>query len=256
MRPLLLFCAMLLPASLGAGVFDDDFTGSTMRVDLFHTGAAGRELISLDQVRVEGPWPGSRSVLLDPLNLGNYLFEVVDLETSRPLYTRGLASIFGEWEMTGEAGRGVTRTFAEALRFPEPRRSVHLRLRKRQPDRTFREIWSVRIDPGSRFVERAPLAQHDVVAILESGTPKNKVDLLLLGDGYREAERDDFVADARRLSEALFSVEPFLSRRDDFNVRAVFSAAAESGVSRPRSGVFRRTPWGRRTTPWIPSATC
>ena len=42
-----------------------------------------------------------------------------------------------------------------------------------------------------------------VVAIHNSGDPAQKVDLLLLGDGYTAEEHDDFVAKAQELTDAL-----------------------------------------------------
>jgi hypothetical protein len=68
------------------------------------------------------------------------------------------------------------------------------------------------------------------------------VDLLLMGDGYTAAEMEKWRADARRLTEVLFAVEPFKSRRRDFNVWAIDVAADESGISRPSDGVYRRNP--------------
>jgi hypothetical protein len=229
----------------GAG-FDDDFTGATLRVDYYHTGTAAEEHISLDRLRVEGPWPGSRTRLVDPTNLGKYLVEVVDLETNRMIYSRGFASIFGEWETTGEARDGIWRTIPEAVRIPEPRRPFQLRLRKRGPDRSFRELWSVSIDPASRFVDRAPVSEQNVWTVFENGDPGVKVDLVVLGDGYTRDEIDGFHADAGRLVEAMFEIEPFASHRKDFNVRAVDTPAPHSGIPRPRAGVFRETPLGAR----------
>jgi hypothetical protein len=84
------------------------------------------------------------------------------------------------------------------------------------------------------------------VAIRENGPSAHKVDLLILGDGYTEAERDKFLADARRLSDALFAVPPFRQRADDFNVWALMAASPESGVARPSSGLQRWTPLGTR----------
>ena len=130
------------------GGFDDDFTGATLRVDYYHSGTAAEEHLSVDRLRVEGPWPGSRTQLIDTTNLGRYLVEVVDLETNRMIYTRGFASIYGEWETTGEALGGTWRTIPEAVRIPEPRRPFQLRLRKRQADQSFREIWQKTIDPA------------------------------------------------------------------------------------------------------------
>jgi hypothetical protein len=232
-------------AGPGAG-FDADFTGATLRLDYFHTGTATEEHLALDRTRVEGPWPGSRTRLLDPTNLGKYLVEMVDLATNRPLYSRGFASIYGEWETTGEARQGIWRVFPEAVRLPEPRRPVQVRIRKRQADQSFREIWAVTVDPASRFVDRAPVAPREVWALFENGAPATHVDLLILGDGYTAGEMETFHADARRAAEEIFAVEPFASRKGDFNVRAIDTPAAASGISRPRAGVFRDTPLGAR----------
>ena len=75
----------------------------TMRVDYYHTGNAVEERFSLDAVALEGEWPGRLDRLVDDTNLGKYLFEVLDRKTNRILYSRGFASIYGEWETTDEA---------------------------------------------------------------------------------------------------------------------------------------------------------
>src|SRR2546422_5608286 len=76
----------------------------TMRVDYYHSGNASQELFSLDRVVVEPlAWPGNLRKTIDELNLGKYLFEVREIGTNRILYSRGFASIYGEWETTAEA---------------------------------------------------------------------------------------------------------------------------------------------------------
>ena len=86
-------------------LFDAYFLDKTMRVDYFHAGGIETEIVALDQVVSDGPWPGSRSRLVDDLNLGKYLFEVIDRRTNRVTYSRGFASIYGEWETTAEVPR-------------------------------------------------------------------------------------------------------------------------------------------------------
>ena len=49
-----------------------------------------------------------------------------------------------------------------------------------------------------------------------------------------------------RLTGVLFQAEPFASRKQDFNVRAIDTPAEHSGISRPRAGLFRDTPLGAR----------
>jgi hypothetical protein len=222
--------------------FDDHFTLSTMRVDYFHTGGIGQEIVALDRVVSDGPWSGSLTRLIDDTNLGKYLFEVVDPDTESVLYSRGFASIYGEWETTGEA-RASHGTFHESLRFPWPRRPVQVVLKKRDAEDVFREIWSVSVDPDSRFVNPAPPpVEGKIWAVFENGPPTEKVDLVLLGEGYTEAEMPKFRADVIRLVERLFSTEPFKSRKSDFNVWAIDLPSQASGVNRPHVGQFRRTP--------------
>ena len=61
------------------------------------------------------------------------------------------------------------------------------------------------IDPRSTDIVRsAPPAPAKPIAIRNNGAPADKVDLLILGDGYTAAEAGKFEADARRLSDALF----------------------------------------------------
>ena len=222
--------------------FDDDFIDKTMRVDYFHSGGRGTETLALDEVVSDGPWSGSRLRLVDDLNLGKYLFEVVDRRTNRVLYSRGFASIYGEWETTPPA-RETYGTFHESIRFPWPKRAVQITLKVRGRENSFHELWSTVIDPNSRFVnpaDRAPVGE--VWPIIESGPSPEKVDLLVIGEGYTAAEMPKFHGDAERLVDALFEEEPFASRRSDFNVWGLDLPSAQSGVSRPRAMEFRRTP--------------
>jgi len=230
----------------GDSSFDRDFTGKTLRVDYSHTGTSDQEQIALHGIRIEGAWPGSRTQLVDSSNLGKYMVEVAELANHRVIYSRGFASIYGEWETTGEARAGIWRAIEEAVRIPEPRRPFQLRLRKRAADQSFKEIWTHSIDPRSRFVDRASPRPADVIEIAIHGEPANKVDLVILGDGYTTSEMERFESDARKAADALFSVDPFRARTQAFNVRAVKSPSQESGTSRPRAGVFRDSPLGTR----------
>jgi hypothetical protein len=213
----------------------------TMRVDYVHTGLAGEERFAIDGVAIEGAWPGPPDRVLDDRNLGKYLFEVVDRATNRVLYSRGFASVYGEWETTDEA-KVVSRAFHESVRFPEPSGPVQLLIKKRDARNAFRERWSVIVDPADPAVDRAgPPAHVRAWAVQESGPSRDKVDLLLIGDGYTSAEMEKWHADARRLADTLFAVSPFRERRQQFNVWAIDVPSDQSGVARPSEGVQRRS---------------
>jgi len=217
----------------------------TMRLDYYHSGNASQELFSVDRIVIESlPWPGSPAQAIDETNLGKYLFEVLDRSTNRVVFGRGFASIYGEWETTEEATK-VNRTFHESLRFPAPEAPVQVVLKKRDSDNAFREIWSTLVDPEDRFVDRSePGSPGALIEIEKNGVSAGKVDFLILGDGYTASERAKFEKDARRLTELLFQTSPFRERRKDFNVWALCPLAAESGISRPSSGIHRRSPLG------------
>ncbi|MFY9551610.1 MAG: IgA Peptidase M64 [Thermoanaerobaculia bacterium] len=217
----------------------------TMRLDYFHTGDASGETFSLDRVVLEPlSWPGNPRKAIDDSNLGKYLFEVVDRGSNRVLFSRGFASIYGEWETTGEA-KEIKRTFSESLRFPAPEAPVQIVLKKRDAKNAFREVWTVLLDPKDIFIDTSkPPSPGPLLEIQKSGDPAEKVDLLILGDGYAAAERAKFEKDARRLTDLLFAVSPFKERRSDFNVWGMCPPAEESGISRPSTGVHRRSPLG------------
>jgi hypothetical protein len=214
----------------------------TMRLDCFHGGTATEEQMSLDGLVLEGPWPGRLDRAIDDTNLGKYYFEVVDRATNRVLYSRGFASVFGEWRETPEAAH-VRRQFHESLRFPAPTAPVRLVVKTRDSRNAFRELWSVAVDPADPSIDRSgPPAGVKVWAVMQNGAPPDKVDLLLMGDGYTSAEMDKWHKDARRMADTLFAASPFKERRADFNVWAVDTPADESGVSRPSDGIYRRSP--------------
>ena len=245
-KPLMLFLAWLAAAPQAgpaASAFDAYFTGKTMRVDIAHTGGPRTgEVVALDRVVSDGPWAGSRTRLVDDTNLGPYLFEVADRASNRVIYSRGYASIYGEWETTAEV-KERQRTFHESLRFPWPKQPVQVVLKKRQADMSFREVWTDIVDPSSRFVNTADVASAgDLWTVFENGPATEKVDILVIGEGYTASEQTKFRADLTRLVGALFEHEPFKSRKGDFNVRALHLPSAKSGVNRPQFGEFRRTP--------------
>jgi hypothetical protein len=212
-----------------------------MRLDYVHSGNKAEEHFALDSIVIEGAWPGPLDRWIDDSNLGKYFFQLVDLATNRVLYSRGFASIYGEWETTPEAAE-LRRAMHESLRFPAPAAPAQVVIKKRGPKNEFRELWSVVLDPGSLAIDRSAPSSLKPWAVVENGSPRDKVDLLLLGDGYTAAEMDKWHRDARRTAEMLFAVSPFKERRGDFNVWALDTPAEQSGVSRASDGVHRRSP--------------
>ena len=222
--------------------YETYFLDKTMRVDYYHSGTSKEEHFAIDQIVSDGNWPGSKTILMDPLELGLYFFEIKDKASDRILYSRGFASVFGEWQSTPEADK-EWGTNNESLRFPWPKSPVTLVLKKRDAENKFQLIWTTLIDPASRKVNPADIIpSHKVDVLLDNGPSNEKVDIVILGDGYSKIEMEKFRTDAKRLTDLLLSHEPFKSRIRDFNIRAVETPAEESGVFKPHPGVFKRTP--------------
>jgi hypothetical protein len=216
----------------------------TLRVDYYHTGNSHEEWFSLDRVVLEPlEWPGNLNKSVDDSQLGNDVFEVREQGSGKLVYSRGFNSVFGEWKTTEEALHG-NRTFSESLRFPSPAAPVEVSLKERE-ESGFREVWKTVVDPKDKFVDRSrPPSPGALLKLQKMGDPASKVDLLLLGDGYTAAERPKFERDAARYMDALFSTSPFREHRQDFNVWGLCPAAEESGISRPSTGIYRRSPVG------------
>jgi len=163
-------------------------------------------------------------------------------KTKTLLYSRGFSSIFGEWQTIPEAVE-KWGTFHESLRFPWPLRPVTLILQKRDSVNNFRTIWTTDIDPSSRKVNPADIIHKNRIDIIsENGPSSQKVDLVILGDGYSKDEMEKFRKDAGRFSDYLMNAEPFKSHTKDFNIRAVETPGESSGVNKPHHKVFNRSP--------------
>ncbi len=68
-------------------------------LDYYYTRDSSKELFSVDRVVIELlPWPGDLSKAIDVTNLGKYFFEIKDQKSKQVIYSRGFASIYGEWE--------------------------------------------------------------------------------------------------------------------------------------------------------------
>ncbi len=237
LRTLWTFAApALLAAGLAAGP-----PPRTLRVDYVHQGTAKTEALGLDRVVLEPlPWPGNPEQAVDVSNLGKFKFEVRDAKSGALLYSRGFASIFGEWQDTAEAGKRA-RAFSESLRFPKPAGPVEIHLFRRAVDNGWTEIWTVGIDPTAQDVDSAaPPSAGGLVPLIHHGDPAHKVDLLILGDGYTAAERPKFLRDAKRLAGLLFVAPPYKEHAQDFNVWGLCPPGPESGISRPSTGLHRR----------------
>ena len=216
----------------------------TWRLDFYSTGGPGIEAYSFDRLVVEPlAWPDSAAANVEAMPTGNYQFQVID-GSGRVIFARGYDPAFAEWVTTAESKK-IRRTFHDSLRFPAVMSKATVVIRKRTESGDYSEVWRHAIDPADPFIDRSTPARQQAIQVENHGNPQTKVDVLLFGDGYTAAEcRSKFPGDTRRMAAHLFEKEPFTSRRTDFNIWAICPPAAQSGISRPSTGIYRRNPGG------------
>jgi hypothetical protein len=247
-RPLsgwLVLFLLMIPVQMGwAQSYDQYFTQSTMRVDYFHHGTALDETISLDSVVKEGKWPGSRTHLTDSPDQGKYRFVVLDDASGTAIFEGGYATLFGEWQTTGEA-KTMNRTFHESVRFPHPKEKVKLQIHSREPSGKMKLVFELTVDPRShRSRKWMPQKAVETVTMHQSGAPATTLDVVILADGYTRDQAEKARRDLKRYSDIFLASEPFAGYSRRISVRGVIRHTDYSGPNEPRKGRFGNSPLG------------
>ena len=219
--------------------FEKHFIDKTLRINLIHTGDASSETFMLDNLYDDGLWYGRTKNVVNPYRLGKYFFEMRDTETNELLYSDGMSTYFSEWRLTDEA-QSAKKSFQESIRIPYPQKDAILTIYKIDSLDVTEPVWEYSIDRKTRaFMEPAKNHNNRIVRLLDSGNPKEKIDIVILGDGYSQDEIKDFDADALRFYNILMETEPFKSRKADFNVHAIQVKPSRDGInSMTNRGVF------------------
>jgi hypothetical protein len=149
----ILLASAIAPAQDGVE-FNRYFLDRTMRVDVYHTGDAKEEMVTVDRVIAEGPWAGNPRRLIAPFELGRYLLRVSDAASGVLIYSRGFDSYFGEYKTTEPASQGVKKTFSESLLIPYPKSKVRVEVLLRDRENRPQPVFSREIDPADMFIVR------------------------------------------------------------------------------------------------------
>ena len=201
--------------------FDKYFIDKTLRINYIHTGNDTEESFKAKYIYDDGPWYGRTKHLTNPYHLGDYFYELRDVESDEVIYSDGVSSYFSQWQTTTEA-KFVKKSFNESLRIPYPAKNARLIMYKIDSLAVMHQVWEYVIDKRAKVLVE-PTAYHNnrIVRLLDSGDPKMKVDIVILGDGYKADETQQFDADATHFYKSLFQYEPYKSRKSDFNIHAI-----------------------------------
>ena len=75
-----------------------------------------------------------------------------------------------------------------------------------------------------------PLPEPKVVPMQVTGPPSQRLNMILLGDGYQWDQQSIFMADVDRNLSVMWATEPFRTYRNYINVYAVEIASIDYGV--------------------------
>jgi hypothetical protein len=81
--------------------------------------------------------------------------------------------------------------------------------------------------------EPEPPAAAALLSSTATGDPANRLDLLMLGDGYSAAQAALFAADAAWFEDSFFAITPYAEYRSHVNVHTLFTPSAQSGADHP-----------------------
>lgn len=235
----LLLCLLFFGVAFGkpSDNFTENFYPKALRMDYSHCGDHVSEYYFLKEFIEEPFWSGGYVNLIQDKDYGNHMLRVYDKESGNLLFSRGFNSLFNEWQSTDEA-KQVDRSYPEALVMPFPKRIVRIELASRDKQNGWVKKFECQFNPASYFVRKT--TPTDVVYdVLYSGSSDKKVDIVFLSEGY--TDREKFQADCERFANELFKVEPFQSRKNEFNIRGVWRASVDNGVTIPGEHMWRNT---------------
>ena len=231
---------LLLPGTINAQVaFEKYFSEKTLRFDYYHCGNHSDEIYFFDEIKEEPYWAGSKISLLDTNGYGVQMFKIIDDASNQVIYSRGFCTLFNEWQSTEEA-RHIQKAFPESVVFPFPKQPVRIELYSRNKKGHFEKKLEQRIDPESRFI-RCFSPQYETHEITYTGNPSQRVDLVLVPEGYTANEKEKFMEACRNFAKEFFSYSPYKENRYRFNIRAVWAPSRESGVTLPGEHIWRNT---------------
>ena len=231
--------AIIIACHVTQAQFDKYFMKKTLRFDFYHCGTHDTEEYFFDELKAEPYWGGSREYLIDDTGYGKQMFKIIDKASGKVIYSRSYNTLFNEWQDTEEAKHN-NKAMPESVVFPYPKNAVTIEIYSRNKKGEFVKKFSQDIDPNSYAIRQfAP--QYETFDVAYTGDAAQRVDLVLIPEGYAANEKEKFMAACENFAKEFFSFSPYKELAQKFNVRAVWAPSKDSGVSLPGENIWRNT---------------
>ncbi|NLJ07773.1 MAG: peptidase M64 [Sphingobacteriales bacterium] len=217
--------------------FSNYFDTCTLRLDFVQTGNYFYEKMETVRFLKEPYWGGSYQQLIDHFGYGNYFIKVFDLTSGQLIYSRGFGSIFQEWRLVPEAREEIS-TYQLSVNIPFPLKPVKIEVYSRDSMNLWVLLNTFHLNPDTLASNQI---NYRFVNLRNSGKPSEKVDIVIIPDGYRKREKRKMLKDARNLSEWVLSYSPLKEHKNRFNIKLVIAFSEDSGCDDPNEDIFKNT---------------
>lgn len=228
-------------AGLSAQDFDACFENRTLRLDYTFSGTNKTQTLYVDQLSSFPGWAGRRHHLKDVPVRGYGQLTMCDAQTGDTLYRHSFATLFQEWQGTEEATH-TPKSFENCFLVPYPKKKVNITLSLFNNRGEVSATMTHPVDPKDILIHRLDsLEATPYRYIRKNGSPDSCIDVAFVAEGYTEAQMPQFYKDCEVAVQSLLEHEPFKSLQKRFNFVAVASPSADSGVSIPGKGIWKKT---------------
>ena len=243
-KDIILIAAILALVSIPvkAQSLDSRLTDKTLRIDYVFSGTDSECIIAVDELQSLEGWAGRRTNMKDVPLRGNGQILMTEACSGDTLYRNSFSTLFQEWQATEEATR-IRKSFENVFLLPMPSVKVNITVQLYDFYNKVAAALTHPVDPEDILI-RPKGNDNPSRYIHHSGPSEQCIDVVILAEGYTEAEMDIFYADAQEAADALFSHEPFKSFKDRFNILAVAAPSEDSGVSVPHENDWKSTAVG------------
>jgi hypothetical protein len=245
MRKLFIFSILTIAClSASAQRFEDYFEDRTLRLDYTFSGDAQHQQIYVDELISMPRWYGKRQRLSEVPLKGNGQIIVTSKADGEVIYRHSFSSLFQEWISTAES-KHTQKSFENVFLVPYPKQPVDITVELYDYHNKVNAKMTHAVDPKDILIRKAgERLVTPYVTLQQAADTSRCIHVAYVAEGYQQHEMGTFLEDCKTAMEALFQHEPFRQMQDRFNMIAVMSPSAESGVSEPGKGIWKSTALG------------
>lgn len=243
-RILIISILLLSVACVQAQQFEDYFENRTLRLDYIFSGNYAHQELYVDELISMPRWYGKRQHLAEVPLRGNGQIIVRSKADGSVIYRHSFSSLFQEWLSTEES-KHTQKSFENVFLVPFPKAPVDITVELRDYHDQVNATMTHSVDPQDILIRKAGERLVTPYITLQQAADTNRcIHVAYVAEGYQQHEMGIFLEDCKIAMEALFAHEPFKQMQNRFNMIAVMSPSAESGVSEPGKGIWKETALG------------